>query len=269
MTLARRLFTSTLLIGLIVFTLFYLEAIYFNLLVIGIIGIALFEFFTLIRKQGTPSYRLFGVAIGLMIPAVVLMEHGLTRSGEVLFLVLACLFLFLLQFSRKDNQDALVGIAVTLFGILYVSWFSSFVIKIHFLPEGTLWVAYLIAVTKAGDVGAYVFGSLFGHHLLMPHISPKKTVEGVFGGLFLSLLASWAISPYLPLRFGGWPIVGVGLILGIVGQIGDLSESLMKRFCNAKDSGAFLPGMGGMLDVIDSILFTAPIFYFYLMIFIP
>ena len=264
----ERLFIALIFVVFLTFLLFFTPPFWFNSFVFILIGIALFEFFTLLRKQGTPCYRLFGVSIGMMIPAIVYLEEGATRSGEVLFLILACLFLFLLQFSRKDNQDALVGIAMTLFGILYVSWFSSFIITIRFLPGGAVWVAYLIGVTKAGDIGAYVFGSHFGRHILMPHVSPHKSVEGVLGGLFFSVLASFFISSYLPLQFEILHILILGLIIGTVAQIGDLSESLMKRSCNAKDSGNLFPGMGGVLDIADSILFTAPIFYFYLRLYI-
>ena len=262
MKLLQRFFSSALLIGGLIYLLFYTPAFCFDFVVFLLIGAALFEFFTLLRQHGTPSYRFFGVSIGLVIPLVVSMEQGMTHSGEVLFLVLACLFLFLLQFSRKNNEDALVGISMTLFGILYVSWFSSFLIKMRYLPGGEIWVAYLIAVTKAGDIGAYVFGSLFGRHGLIPHVSPKKSIEGTLGGLALSMLASWGMRPYLPMPFGVAHVLILGVIIGVVAQIGDLSESLMKRFCHAKDSGSLLPGMGGILDVADSILFTAPIFIF-------
>jgi phosphatidate cytidylyltransferase len=206
--------------------------------------------------------------MGIAIAVIVLMELGSTQSGEVLFLVLGCLFIFLIQFFHKDNSQALVAIALTLFGILYVSWFLSFVIKIRFLQGGVLWVAYLVAVTKAADIGAYCVGTPFGKHVLIPHISPKKTVEGSIGGLFASMLVSVAFRPHLPLKFSLFHVVVLGLMMGVVGQIGDLSESLMKRFCGAKDSGDALPGMGGFLDAVDSILFTAPSFYFHLRIYL-
>jgi len=268
MKFIERLITGVVLVGFLTWLLLFMPPLYFNLLVIALIGVASYEFFTLLRQKGTPSYRFFGVSIAMIIPVVVWMEQGVTRSGEVLFIILACLFLFLLQFSRKNNEEALIGIAVTLFGILYVSWFSSFVLKILFLSGGPIWVAYLIAVTKSGDIGAYLCGSLMGHHALMPHVSPKKSVEGMFGGLALSVLVSALLGPYLPIHFHLPHLLILGVILGVVGQIGDLSESLMKRSCHVKDSGTLFPGMGGVLDIVDSILFTAPIFYFHLRIFI-
>ena len=264
MTLARRFFTSVLLVALIASVIFGAGAFLFSVLVFLFTVLALFEFFTLLRRAKMPSYRLFGVAMGAVIPVVVYLEQGSTRSGEVLFLILGCLFLFVLQFSHKNNAQALVGISLTLFGILYVSWFLSFLIKMRFLENGDRWVAYLLAVTKAGDIGAYAFGSLFGKHSLMPHVSPKKSVEGMIGGWLASVAVSMALKPFLPLRWNLPHLLILGLFIGMIGQIGDLSESLMKRFCQAKDSGALLPGLGGVLDAVDSVLFTAPIFYFHL-----
>ena len=268
MILARRLVTSSLLIALIAGVLFLAGGFLFSVLALVFVVLALFEFFTLLRQAKIPCYRFFGVAMGAVIPLCVYLEQGSTRSGEVLFLILGCLFLFILQFSHKNNSEALVGISLTLFGILYVSWFLSFLVKIRFLDGGALWVAYILAVTKAGDIGAYTIGTLMGRHSLVPHISPKKSVEGMLGGWLASVAISVAMRPYLPLAWSVQHLLILGLLIGIVGQIGDLSESLMKRFCQTKDSGGLLPGMGGILDAVDSVLFTAPIFYFHLRIFL-
>ena len=129
-------------------------------------------------------------------------------------------------------------------------------------------VAYLLVVTKAEDVGAYLVGSVIGRHPLIAHISPKKSVEGAIGGILFSIAASLLFTPYLPIQFSLLHMAFLGLSIGLLGQVGDLSESLMKRFCNAKDSGGLLPGMGGILDAVDSVLFTAPIFYFHLKIYL-
>ncbi|OGW84203.1 MAG: hypothetical protein A3C47_06185 [Omnitrophica bacterium RIFCSPHIGHO2_02_FULL_51_18] len=263
----NRVFTSLLLLSVTAYILFFTNVFFFALEVIGFTALALYEFFSLLKAKGVHIYRLFGVSMGIIIPSIVFMELGTTQSGEILFLVLGCLFLFLLQFFHKDNSQALTGIAVTLFGVLYVSWFLSFVIKIRFMENGMLWVAYLVAVTKAADIGAYSVGTLFGRKTLIPHVSPRKTVEGLVGGISLSIFVSVLLGRHLPIDFTLFHWVVTGLLIGGVGQIGDLSESLIKRFCEAKDSGRLLPGMGGVLDSIDSILFTAPVFYFHLKIY--
>lgn len=268
MNLLVRTLTSTVVIAAVAWAIFFPSPLPFGAGVFALTAIGLYEFFSLLKSARVPVYRLFGVSMGLIVSAAVFLGEGITRSGEVLFLVLGCLFLFVIQFARKDNHEALVGIALTLFGILYVSWFLSFLFKIRFLDGGPMWVAYLLSVTKSTDIGAYLVGSAVGRHPLIPHVSPKKSVEGLVGGLACATAVSVALGPVLPVFFSAAHLAVLGLLLGAAGQIGDLSESLMKRFCGAKDSGRLFPGMGGTLDLVDSILFTAPIFYFHLKIFV-
>ena len=132
---------------------------------------------------------------------------------------------------------------------------------------GHFYVLWLIVVTKFSDMGAYVTGSLIGKHPLVPHISPKKTWEGFFGALAFSAGGACALIALLPkqlalLNYTHGIILGVGL--GFAAVIGDLAESVIKRSADVKDSGNLLPGIGGVLDLIDSILFTAPLMFFYL-----
>lgn len=133
--------------------------------------------------------------------------------------------------------------------------------------DGRWWVAYLLVVTKITDIGAYFAGSLWGRRKLAPAISPKKTIEGAIFGLVCAMAASFVfhlLSDYAgPFHLGTFEWVFLGLLLGLAGQFGDLSESLLKRDANKKDSNV-LPGLGGVLDMVDSILFNAPIIYIYL-----
>ena len=264
----QRALTSTALIAIAIGIIFFGNVLAFSIIVTIFIALSLNEFFTLLQKAEIPVSPLFGLMMGVSIPIVVYLESGATQSGEVLFLVIGCLFLFILKFFRKSDPQALVGISLTLFGILYISWFCSFMIKLRFLEGGIIWVAYLLAVTKAADIGAYCIGSLIGKHPLIPHVSPKKSVEGIIGGILTSMAVSYFFGPYLPLPFSLGHLLLLGLLIAVVGQIGDLSESMMKRFCHTKDSGHLLPGMGGVLDAVDSVIFTAPIFYFHLKIFL-
>jgi phosphatidate cytidylyltransferase len=167
-----------------------------------------------------------------------------------------------MQFKRRDNSGVIVDISTTLFGILYVSWFFSFLIKIRYLSGGLGLLSALLIITKLGDIGAYLVGNRWGKKLLIPRISPNKTIEGSLGGLFFSILGGLACKPFLPFEYGQLLIISASL--GVLGQLGDLSESLLKRDCQVKDSGNIFPGMGGVLDEIDSLLFTAPVFYFIL-----
>lgn len=177
------------------------------------------------------------------------------------------------------NRFSAEGIAFTLFGVLYLPWLFSFVLKILYLTPrtatgeltGTYYAILLIVITKFADVGAFLCGSLFGKHLFCPNISPKKTWEGFFGALFFSLAASlifyFLFQHQLPLLTPGLVII-LSLGLAPIGIAGDLAESLLKRSLHTKDSSQTLPGIGGGMDLIDSILFTAPLFYFILQFFL-
>ena len=132
---------------------------------------------------------------------------------------------------------------------------------------GQFYVFYCIAITKFSDMGAYLTGSVIGRHQLVPHISPKKTWEGFFGALAFSLLASVGLFKLMPGHLSVLTLthsIVLGLLLGLAAVIGDLAESIIKRSTGVKDSGNLLPGIGGALDLIDSLLFTAPLLFFYL-----
>lgn len=258
--LKQRLINTVLWLAVIILAIKYQFA--FTLCLMALIIAGLYEFFSLIEKKGIHIYKYFGMAIGIVIPLTIIFRFELTKGWELLFIVLALLSLFVLQFSREDNSQAIVGISTTFFGILYVSWFFSFLIKIRYLPGGDGYLAAIILITKSSDIGAYLIGSRFGKRRLIPHISPKKSVEGSMGGLLFSVLAAIASKPLL--GFSYIHVAILGLTLGILAELGDLSESLIKRDCRVKDSGFLFPGMGGVLDLIDSLLFTAPVFYFYM-----
>jgi len=236
----------------------------FSIAIMFFIVLGLYEFFTMLEKKGINIYKYVGIGMGSIIPLSILLRFELTKKWELTFIALLLLFLLLMQFRRRQSSGVIVDISTTLFGILYVSWFLSFLIKIRFMPNGIGLLASVLLMTKLGDVGAYLIGSRFGKSPLMPRISPKKTVEGAIGGLIFSLLGALASKFFLDFSYLHLAIMGI--VLGALGQLGDLSESLIKRDCGVKDSGSILPGMGGILDELDSLLFTAPVFYFYISI---
>ena len=258
--LIKRVISSIIVISIVVATAF-IDWACALLITIFIIG-GLFEFFTMLEKKEIMIYKYFGIGMGAIIPFSILFRFEPTKSRELLFIILVLLSLILMQFRRRESSGVIVGISTTIFGILYVSWFFSFLIKIRYLPGGIGLLAAILLMTKLGDIGAYLIGMRFGKTLLIPHISPKKSVQGAIGGLIFSILGALMSKSFLHL--GYLPVMLMGLSLGLLGQLGDLSESLMKRDCNIKDSGNIFPGMGGFLDVMDSLLFTAPVFYFYM-----
>ena len=268
-SLKKRIVSSVLILTLAGLITFYFPNWAFSLLASAMIGCALWEFFGLVEKKGIFVYKYFGILIGMLVPIIIYFQMGMEGyfTSEPFFIVIACLFTFVLLFIRRENSQALASIAVTMFGLLYIAWFFSFFIKLKFLPHGSLLVAFLITVTKMGDVGAYFIGRSFGRHNLIPRISPHKTVEGTIGGLVFSVATALAGKLYLP-GFSFAHLLTLGLLLGMLAQVGDLAESLIKRDCEVKDASNSISGFGGMLDIIDSLIFTVPIFYFYVKVII-
>lgn len=277
--LTRRLLSSAVLIGLVVATLFFLPLWVFALVVIVFIAGALFEFYTIVRHRGIIVHRPLGIILGVIFTGLVawrsLVEPGLVPTPIIgpgataiswmwdIFWPATVVIIFIRQFTRENTFEALGGVATTLFGLAYIAALFSYLFYIRTIDprQGAWLVCYLILVTKMGDAGAYVVGNLIGRHTLIERISPKKTVEGLIGAVGVSALTAVAAAPMLGRAIGPWLSLCLGVFLGVVGQLGDLAESLLKRDCQVKDTSVLLPGLGGVLDVIDSLLFTAPLFY--------
>jgi phosphatidate cytidylyltransferase len=161
-------------------------------------------------------------------------------------------------FFEQDLQLAPRRVGLAVLGAVYAGLMLSALVRLRQLERGEVWIFLALAVTWSNDTGAYFTGRLFGRHKLYPRISPSKTVEGALGGMLWSIafgLATFHFGlPALPLWGGA--LIGFGA--SILGPLGDLSESVLKRAYGAKDSGRLLPGHGGMLDRLDALLFTAP-----------
>ena len=253
----------------------------FYLLISAFGLIALWEFYGMLDHRGLPNFKVTAMICGVVMLAgsfYYFSKMGPARSYdfEIAVLLFFLLTVFARQmFARLRDDEPLQTMAYTIFGLLYVLWLFNFMTKIVYLMPrsstgtvtGQYYVLYLIAITKFSDMGAYLTGSAIGRHQMIPHISPKKTWEGFFGALAFSLLASLALFKLMPghLSVLNWTHATVlGLLLGFAAVIGDLAESIIKRSTGVKDSGSMFPGIGGALDLIDSLLFTAPLLFFYL-----
>ena len=174
-----------------------------------------------------------------------------------------------LQFRRAGTTMA--TIAGTILVVAYVGLLGSFIIQIRWFDgpyHGLIPLAALVATAKGSDTGAYTLGRIAGRHKLWPRLSPNKTIEGAIGGLVFGMLASLIVSAVA--KYGleapglGWTeSVGFGLVVALAAQLGDLMESMIKRDCETKDASSSVPGFGGVLDVLDSLLFSAPVAYGY------
>ncbi|MEM7147892.1 MAG: phosphatidate cytidylyltransferase [Verrucomicrobiota bacterium] len=190
-------------------------------------------------------------------------------DGMVIVGLVLCLFVSEMV-RAPEPGETVRRIAVALFGFVWLAVMFGFVVKLLLFGDGSggvFLVVYLLVVTKFTDMGAYLVGSVMGKHSFMAHISPKKTWEGIVGGLLFAVGGSLAVVALFEegsWYFSGVGAVVVGLILGVVAVLGDLAESVVKRSLATKDSGHVLPGIGGTIDLIDSICFTAPVLYFLL-----
>jgi phosphatidate cytidylyltransferase len=182
------------------------------------------------------------------------------------------MFAFIAQSAQFDKPGGTMAtIAGTVLGVAYVGLLGSFIIQLRWLAgryEGLLALAALVATAKGSDVGAYTMGRIAGRHKLWPRLSPNKTVEGALGGLAFGLAACVSVvgvgHNLLGVPSLNWPqAIGFGLVVSAAAQLGDLMESMIKRDCAQKDASATLPGFGGVLDVMDSLLFAGPVAYGY------
>jgi phosphatidate cytidylyltransferase len=247
------------------------------MLVLAVAGLA--EFYGLAEKSGLRCFTGWGIAGGvlLMVGTFLHVQGWLGPAGsaaqvndfEVGFLILFVLGLCVRQFATRDGSRAIPNVAVTLLGLMYLPWLLNFIQKIHFFPglNGTLYLLYFIVVTKCSDIGAYCVGSLIGRHKMIPRISPGKTWEGFGGAIVVSTGASVLFARLAGERLAGMDLrhaVILGVVLSVAAVVGDLIESIFKREAGVKDSGRFFPGIGGILDLLDSLLFNAPLMYLYL-----
>jgi phosphatidate cytidylyltransferase len=257
------------LILIVVFSIFILPVWTFGIAASLFIGLGLYEFFRLGNaKEIFPiSFAYVGIFSGILLPCITYLYRPTGGIWEMVFFIIILITLFMIHFTRKESRNAVNLIAVTLFAIFYIGWFFTFLVKIRFMEDGGRLVAFLLLVTKSGDIGAYLIGSNFGKHKLIPRISPNKSVEGAIGGFIFSIACAVILGKYYITWMNFAFILASVILIGVFAQLGDLAESLIKRDYEVKDSSVFLPGLGGMLDVIDSILFTAPIFYICLVIF--
>ena len=277
--LISRLVSSAILISLVLGTLFWFPLWVFALVVCGFVAVALYEFFTMVRHRGIIVHRPLSIGLGVVFTCLVawrsLVDPGLVPAPIVgpgataiswmwdIFWPATIVIIFIRQFTRANTFEALGGLATTLFGLAYIAALFSYLFYIRTTDsqQGAWLVLFLILVTKMGDVGAYGIGNLMGRHTLIARISPRKTLEGFIGAMITSGVTAIFAAPMLGRPISPvWALV-LGLFLGICGQLGDLAESLLKRDCQVKDTGTLIPGLGGVLDAIDSLLFTAPLFY--------
>ncbi|MBD3180871.1 phosphatidate cytidylyltransferase [Candidatus Poribacteria bacterium] len=230
-------------------------------LVSFIIILGCIEFSNIANSKVDLPLTLISVIIALLICFLALKPSWINVK---LVLCLAVSLPFLVEIIRRKPQSALLKVSSTLLGIIYLGWlFGHHIILLRKMQDGIALVILLSGITWIGDIGAYLVGKRFGKHKVIPAISPGKSLEGYIGGIVLSCLAAFLIGRWLLPEIALVHIIIMGAGLTIIGQIGDLAESMLKRGADLKDSGSIIPGHGGILDRCDSLIFITPAFYYY------
>jgi phosphatidate cytidylyltransferase len=243
----------------------------FIFMIFLITTLALVEFLVLGEKKGYPVQKVLSlILLYFLLSAFVLVSVSVEMGVFAVLLAIPAAYVF----ARSEISEALPACAVSVLGILYVGMLGGALLRLRLdfgvsgdrpfeLPIGAKLVFFLLVVVWAGDAGAYYIGRRFGRRPLSPRVSPKKTVEGTMGGFVAAIAAAAIIHATF---FGAFPLLHAlcaAALLSATGVIGDLAESMWKRSAAVKDSGTLIPGHGGFLDRLDSILFTAPILYAY------
>lgn len=260
------------LIASIVLPSFFPETVWF-FVVLGVLAIAagLFEFYSLTKKLELKADASIGY-LGAVVLIVAFIFDAPAKAPDLLLATLAffLVLLFVTQTFRfqKDFTKMLAGTGVTVLGVLYVAFLGGFLIatRVGFDERpflSTHLLAFFFLILMGSDSGAYFAGKAFGKHKLIPKVSPGKTWEGLVGGLLaaaaFAALATFWFFPELPYQFS----IPLAIVMAAIGVLGDLAESAMKRGSSTKDAASILPGHGGLLDRLDSLLFNAPLLYYF------
>jgi phosphatidate cytidylyltransferase len=290
-TLMRRLASSVVLLGVVFYGLLGDSSISVFLVggIIMLLNVAgLLEFYGMVNANGLPRFKWLGLAGGVtLVGTLFVYLSGLAKqqlgepttggAAELELGIFAVLLLALLgrRVFAHPAAPSFSMVGHTMLGVLYVSWLLGFLLKIYFFAapddagfDAGYCLLFFILTTKCSDIGAYSLGSLIGRHKMIPSVSPAKTWEGFVGAILLSTAAAMVMAHYWgAARLGGMTLghaAALGPVLAVGAVIGDLVESVFKRDSGVKDSGSFFPGIGGILDLLDSLLFNAPLMFLYL-----
>jgi len=289
--LRRRILSGCLIVAALVVAAQRLPLTGVWLLIVLVSSLGQIEFYAMIKLPGIPTFRILGLICGAALISATFLTLGTNPADvarayrwEHLVLLASLIGVFVRQFPQKHNEKPLTTVGCTLMGILYVPYLFNYFTRLILSwngpgdgagigQTGRLLTLYLVLVVKSTDIGAYFTGRFLGRHKLLPRISPGKTWEGCFGGVATAVLASCLFCHFAGQRIGSVDLpfrhaVILAILLAVAGVVGDMFESLLKRASGAKDSSSAIPGMGGVLDVLDSLLFGVPVLYMYAWLFL-
>lgn len=264
-THVQRIITAALIIPLLFVVLYWGGPVLFILLVWAVFSFGNRELLHLIYQKPVGYDLWFFWLIGTL---AVWGAYWKGVEGLFMALILGSIFSFVRWISIFPNQNRFFeSIGKQWLGLWYLPLFIPFFILIRLAPHGLNWIFFLLAVNYAGDTGAYYTGRTLGRHKLAPMVSPQKTIEGSLGGLAANILVAWIFQMTLFSHYSFLHLASLSFAIGMVSQVGDLLESMIKRTARVKDAGSIFPGHGGLLDRIDSLLLPAPVLYFFVRFF--
>jgi phosphatidate cytidylyltransferase len=259
----KRLASTLILLPVFLLIVIRAPAYLFNTLVVMASAAALWELLRLLEQAGRPVDRGLALVTGMVVTASFAASRLLDPLALPVF-ALALAVVAVLTAPVWRGAPDVERAATTLLAVMYVGWLLGFGILLHHTsPLGDELVLFVVGVTWIGETAAYLVGSMIGRHALAPTISPRKTVEGALAQVVASVAAGAALGAWLLPACGAPLALGAGALLGVIGQLGDLAESAIKRSAGIKDTGGLIPGHGGVLDRIDSLLFNLPAFYYF------
>lgn len=258
----KKIWTALLIIPPIVLLIALGPSLLLTLMVLVTILLGMREFYRLAMPRSGRAERVIGIGLGLILS--ILFAYGEANLFSPFFFIILLILCTLFMIISQNLLTSISNLSITFFGIFYIGFLLSHVILIRNQPGGREWLLFLIISVWAGDIIALFSGTLFGKHKLYPKISPNKTYEGLLGAILGSVVLGLLFASLFLSSFDKGVLILVGIGIGILGQLGDFTESLLKRSAQVKDSGSFFPGHGGVLDRIDSFLFAAPFLYYLL-----
>lgn len=264
-----KVLNSFVLISAVLLIIQLLPPIWFYSLALLSIGTGLHEFYGILARKDTPCFRKTGIASGMAVGLTFAVDHSVPGSTMRFYIVELALLVALIGAAisallSRQLLTVITALSGTVLGVLYVAFLASYLIALRKLPGGENFASLAFIVTWARDAGAYGIGSMLKKgHVLLPRISPHKTLEGTLAGLVFALAFALLTKLVFFPSEGYLHFIVIGCLLGVLGQAGDLVESMFKRSAGVKDTGTLLPLHGGVLDRIDGLLFTAPVLYYY------
>lgn len=259
---AKKIYWGIGLAVLVILFVFFAPLWAFKTLIVLVSGACLMEFMNIALPKHPSSAPKLGVFLGVLFSVMILFvrdpELWTTGLAAILFITFAYYL-----FTRHELTLVLSQISLTIFGCVYVACLFSYAGLLRGLDQGVFWIFILAGCTFSADTSAYFVGHWIGKHKLAPRVSPGKTIEGLVGGIVGSIAAAFICKLIFWHAFLNRDVIILGALIGLIGPLGDLSESLIKRGVGVKDSGNLIPGHGGLLDRLDAVFFTAPLVYYY------